>query len=34
MEGKNFLPVWDYRTFLVYDVDSMNEVLIDSANSK
>jgi len=25
LEGKNFLPVWDYRTFLVYDQEKVNE---------
>ena len=23
MEGKNFIPVYDWRTFLVYDVEEM-----------
>ena len=23
MSGKNFLPVWDYRTFLVYDTEEV-----------
>ena len=24
MSGKNFIPVYDWRTFLVYDVEEMN----------
>ena len=24
LEGKNFLPVWDYRTFLVYEQEKID----------